>query len=425
MTPARSYTPSPTDSVSPTDLPASGPPSTHLVDPAVAESIQQWVEDVAVRLLEADRLLLRLAPRVGKSHLIGMLAETLGPTAIRVDGADFAEAEQTARRSKLKDALNETLEVHGSAQLLFDGYDRALMRSQGARLQSWLTHQLIDGENARDIGAIFTARCSTTVHLAGAGSPLMARVTPVLPPTLAEESSDAWFGDAALLADRAASDDHLTRALLIDKFELDTGYIADVRRAARRQLEIGGLDAAHDSYQARCAVHGLLHSAGKTLLLDRLESALFAAPESTPAWPEESLASVERFVDLVAGADEVIWSDRYMYRDIEPLRSFLKAVTDKSGARILLLGDSVVSDRRVTRAEMARLTSVVGVEARWMTPSQHRDLHERHLVTGVGGWVVPQVHVIVGLQARGSAVAAPTTGFGVDYWTVWRQSTQP
>lgn len=392
--------------------------------------IERWIEDVAVRLLEGERLLLRLAPRVGKTHFIGRLAATLGPTAVVVRGIDFTETEQASQRTQLQESLNRALATHGSAQLLFDGYDRALARSQGARLQAWLTSQVVDGVHARDIGAIFTARCSTAVHRGGAGSPLMSRVTPILPPTLdmatpPSETEHSWFGDAAVIVDRVSSTSHLTPQVLIDQFELDTSYITDVREVARAQIERGVLDAAHDSYPARCAVHGLIYAGGKTRLLERLETALLASPESDPAWPDQTSASIDRFVELISGADQVLWSDRYMYRDIEPLRSFLQAVVSRSETEIHLLGGRDVSERTVTRAEMARLTSLQGVSARWMTSSDFRDLHERHVVTGPGGWVVPQVHVIVGRQPPGSAVAARTSGFGVDYWTVWKRSIEP
>lgn len=402
----------------------------HLSGSAVTGTIESWVEDVAVRLLEGDRLLLRLAPRVGKTHLIGRLAAALGPTAIVVEGVDFTETGQSIQRAQLQAALSRALEAYGSAQVLFDGYDRALVRSQGARLQAWLTNQLVDGVHARDIGAIFTARCSTAVHREGAGSPLMSRVTPILPPTLDSvtsnsESGSSWFGDAAVITDRISSTSHLTPQVLIDQFELDTSYITDVRGAARTQIERGALDSIHDSYPARCAVHGLLHPGGKTRFLERLEPALLASPETDPCWPEQTSASIDRFVELISGADQILWSDRYMYRDIEPLRSFLQAIAVRSETEIHLLGGREVSDRTVTRAEMARLTSLKDVNARWMTQSDFRDLHERHLVTGPGGWVVPQVHVIVGRQHPGSAVAARTSGFGVDYWTIWKRSIEP
>lgn len=228
-----------------------------------------------------------------------------------------------------------------------------------------------------------------------------------------------------MIADRVSGTGHLTPQVLIDQFELDPSYITDVRGAAQVQIERGALDPSHDPYPARCAVYGLLHPSGKTRFLERIEPALLASPESNPAWPERPSASIDRFLELISGSDQVLWSDRYMFRDIEPLRSFLQAVIGRSGTKIHLLGGREVSDRTVTRAEMARLTSLKDVSARWMSPSDHRDLHERHLVTDTGGWVVPQVHVIVGRQQPGSAVAARTSGFGVDYWTIWGRSIEP
>lgn len=402
----------------------------HSKDSAVAEDLAGWIEEVAVRLLEGDRLLLRLAPRVGKSYLVRLLGATLGPTAVIVDGADFTEEDQAGQRARLQSALEATLEEHGSAQLLFDGFDRALIRTQGPRLQAWLTKQLIDGNHARDLGALFTARCSTATHRDGAGSPLMSRVAPILPPTRSAPNPGAelersWFGDAAVIADRVERVGELTPELLVDQFEVDPTFIADVRAAAGALIARGTVDPIHDSYAARCASYGLLHIGGKTRFLERLEPLLLGSQEPNPAWPEQTATSIERFVDLIAGADQVLWSDRYMFRDIEPLRSFVQAVVSRSDTEIHLLGGAEVNDRVVSRAEMARLTSLAKVSARWMTSSDFRNLHERHLVTGTGGWVIPQVHVIVGRQRPGSAVAAPTSGFGVDYWTIWKRSIDP
>jgi len=367
---------------------------------------------------------------MGKSHLVRLLATTLGPTAVVVDGADFTEADQAGQRARLQSALESTLEEHGSAQLLFDGFDRALMRTQGPRLQAWLTKQLVDGKHARDLGALFTARCSTATHRGGAGSPLMSRVAPILPPTGGAPTSEAevessWFGDAALLDDHVERVGELTPELLVDQFELDPTFLADVRATAGVLIARGTVDPVHDSYAARCAAYGLIHTGRKTRFLERLESSLLASPEPNPAWPEQFETSIDRFVDLIAGADQVLWSDRYMFRDVEPLRSFVQAVVSRSDTEIHLLGGARVSDRVVSKAEMARLTTLTKVSARWMTESDFRDLHERHLVTGIGGWVIPQVHVIVCRQRPGSAVAARTSGFGVDYWAVWERSIDP
>lgn len=229
-----------------------------------------------------------------------------------------------------------------------------------------------------------------------------------------------WFGGSSVLVARAIAAGELDAVALADRIENDATYLADVHRAANNLLvETGDVDGAAP-YSARSATHGLISTGTGTRLLERVRPALEALEADSPAWPGDWEGSVTRFVQLIAGADVVIWSDRYMYRDIEPLRRFLREVIERTGARVLLLGSGTVSDRRVSPAEIARLTSIPGVEARLMTHAQYRDLHERHLATGSGGWVLPQVHVLVGRQDPGSAVAAATTGFGVDYWEMWR-----
>lgn len=397
------------------------------------DAVQGWVEDTAYRLLGGQRILLRLSPRVGKSHLAQRLEEALGGSAVRVDGLDFTESSQMSQRESIEARLLSTIQSHGSAQLIFDSYDRALSRSQGARLQTWLSSRLIDSDYAQDVGALFTARCSTEIHRPGAGSPLMSRVTPIDPPLIDPmpavgddlNSAREWFGASALLAEQAHAPERFEPVPLADRFEQDPSYLDDVRKASAGAIANGRVDRDLDSFAARSAAHGLLTDSGTTKLFGRLRALLLAGPADDPVWPDDWTASLAKFSHLIAGASEVIWSDRYLYRDVEPLRAFLQAVTTKTGCKVRLLGGDVVSGRPVSRAELLRITGVPGVEARWMTQPDFRDLHDRHLVTGAGGWVIPQVHVIVGRQAPGSTVAAPAASFGVDYAAIWRRSLIP
>ena len=399
----------------------------------MSNTVQQWVDDVAYELLGGQRLLLRLSPRVGKSHLAKLLADELGRTAVVVDGAGFTGLSHAQQREQIEVPLMTAIADHGSAQLIFDSYDRAIVGPKGARLQTWLSSLLIDGRYAQDVGAIFTARCATEVNRAGAGSPLMSRVTPIDPPSLEREQDEdgelavmrEWFGRAALIAERAHAAESFEPVAVVDRFEQDLSYIEDIRKAASATVARGYLDLARDSFAARCAVYGLLTEDGTTKLFDRLQTALTEPLADDPVWPDNWAASVAKFSRLVAGADEVIWSDRYMYRDAEPLRAFLRAVTEKTKCKIRLLGGDRVSGRPVSRAELLSIATVPRVEARWMTPSDLVALHDRHLVTGTGGWVVPQVHVIVGRQAPGSTVVAPAASFGVDYLEIWRRSVAP
>lgn len=392
-----------------------------------------WVETVAYRLLDGKRLLLRLPPRLGKSYLSAKLSNHLGESAVLVDGRSFTESNQSAMRTQLQADLLQRLELHGSAQLIFDSYDHAISKTQGARLQNWLTSFLIDGEHARDTGALFLARSSTHVQKPGAGSPLMSRVTPVDPPAWPEtQTTDKvelyfrrWFGDSALLIDQAGHPKVGQASAIADRAERDLSYIRDVQKAASGNLHSGPCDKESLSYEERSAHQGLTSLSGHTQLYDRLASQLLATPESSPTWPDSFRESCNKLASLVAGSQFVIWSDRFMFRDIEELRHLMQEVVAQTGCKFLLLGAREVSQRLVSSAEMARLTTLNDVEARWMTAVDYPDLHDRHLFTGNGGWIMPQVHVVVGRQRVGNAVAAAATAFGVDYPQIWRRSITP
>ncbi len=110
--------------------------SMHSKNSTVPESITGWIEDVAVRLLEGRQTAPSTCTPIGKTHLVRLLAATLGPTAVVVNGADFSEANQASQACSASVELEATLEAHGSAQLLFDGFDRALIRTHGTAAAS-------------------------------------------------------------------------------------------------------------------------------------------------------------------------------------------------------------------------------------------------------------------------------------------------
>ncbi|BAS07716.1 hypothetical protein AHiyo4_11380 [Arthrobacter sp. Hiyo4] len=345
---------------------------------------------------------------------MGRLGAELGGSAVLIDGADFSALSQEDQRARIEVPLLAAIEKHGSAQLIFDSYDRAIVGPKGARLQSWLTSRLIDGAYAQDVGSIFTARCGTELTRTGAGSPLMSRVTPLDPPRLQLEDIEAdeqntiheWFGESALLAERATNSGSFDPIAIADRFEQDLSYIDDVQKAASAAIARGYMNRESDSFAARCAAYGLLTEKGTTILHERLRPALTATSATDPKWPGDWEACIAKFSQLVAGAHEVIWSDRYMYRDIQTLRAFLKKVTERTTCNIRLLGGQAVNDRSISVAEMHLLNNLACVEARWMTDADYWILHDRHLDIGLGGWVLPQVHVIVGKQDPGSAVVA-------------------
>jgi len=398
----------------------------------MTRSTSAWIEEVAYKLVGGQRFILRLPPRVGKTYLVRELAEFIGSSAIYVDGHAFTDMTHKAELEALASRIEETVKGPGGAQVLFDSYDTAVSRPGGARLQNWLSRRLIDGVNAQDIGAMFTARCSTQVERPGAGSPLLSRVSPIDPPKLGispiadvAPEVEEWFGDSSLLADQALSTEDFSPTTVADRCEQDRSYLQDVREAAPEVLRRQRIDEEFDSVGARSAASGLFTSAGPTLLFKRLEASLQPPPSMDPRWPSVLAGSVQKFADLVAGAQTVTWCDRYMYRDIQPLRSFLQAVVTTAGCQVRLLGAPAIGDRGISRAEMLRLNLIPGVEARFITPADHYDLHDRHVFVGSGGFVVPQVHVIVGEQRPGSAVAAAVSRFGVNYDVVWERSIQP
>lgn len=397
------------------------------------KSVQKWVDDTSYELLGGRKLILRLSPRVGKTHLMKILSNELGDSAVFVDGSEFAGLSHAQQQERIETPLKSAIEKHHSAQLIFDSYDKAIEGSKGTRLQNWLSSRLIDGADAQDIGAIFTARCNTEIERASAGSPLMSRVTPIDPPLLKpmEEDDETftairdWFGEAAILSERAHTSNSFNPTTLADRLEQDLSYIEDVRKSLSGVITRGYLDRELDSYPARCASYGLMTEKGTTKLFDRLHPLLTTKAADDPLWPEDWEKSIEKFSRLIADANEVIWSDRYMYRDTIALKAFLRKVTQKTRCKILLLGAENINGRSISRPEMLSLCTVPKVEARWITPSDYSALHDRHLATGTGGWVVPQVHVIIGLQTPGSTVVAQTSAFGVDYTAIWRRSIAP
>jgi hypothetical protein len=398
----------------------------------VLQSIVDWVEDASLQLLGGNRLLLRLPPRHGKTFLTSLVKETLGETSIRVDGINFPEGDQKLIREALRKKIIETVERHGSAQLIFDNYNVAVNRNQGKLLDVMLNGVLIDHEVSREVGALFTARCSVRLDHRGAGSPLMSRVQPLSPPHISrllpgdldESGLQEWFGDSALLVEQCLSVNAGVAVTLADRFEMDRSYIGDVLAVAKTELESKQIDDMTMTYAARCAVSGLITMDGPTGLYSRLQKIFFELDEGSAAWPANVEASAKKFASLLGGASEVIWFDRYMFRDIEYLRNFAIRVADQTSCRLLLVGSRTVSEREVSRAEMWRLSSLSNVDARWLAPSDYSLLHDRHLVTGDGGWVMPQVHVVVGRQAPGSAVVAPVSSFAMDYRSVWHRASE-
>jgi hypothetical protein len=380
-------------------------------------------------MFDGKTLLFFTPARLGKTYLARQVLGVLSDTALYIDGKGFTEDNQAALRDEVQSEVDNLIRRHGCAQIIFDSYERALQRSQGGRLQSWLNNLLVDGTNARDIGALFTARSGAPIIKTGAGSPFTSRAVEVDSPQLPDRAEYAsirsWLGDSVLLAQQAGDLENFTPTSTVDRLRRDLSYLHDVRQAAGVSLAANIFDGDELTYVQRSAHQGLTTEGGQTRLYAALESDIHESPSSSPVWPASSVAAERKFASMLAGSTQAIWSDRFMYRDAIPLRAFAAKAIASTGCKIRLLGKPEVSDRRVSRAEMGVLNSLPGLEARWMHEADITALHDRHLALDTGGWVLPQVHVIIGKQHPGSAVVAPTSEFGVDYEQVWRRAIAP
>ncbi|MGH9046759.1 MAG: AAA family ATPase, partial [Acidimicrobiales bacterium] len=153
---------------------------------------------------------MRGLPRTGKTLLARAVADLLGETAFYFDGATITEDNQAEEHARLQAEVDSRVNTHDCAQLVFDGYGRAVRRSRGAILHSQLYGQLIDGDRSRDIGAIFTSRYADALDIKVSGSPLLGRVTSFELPRLTEEDAAtlgldlevarSYFGDLTAFA---------------------------------------------------------------------------------------------------------------------------------------------------------------------------------------------------------------------------------
>lgn len=389
-----------------------------------AKSISNWVDDISLRLIGGQHLLLRTPPRLGKTRLLHRVVEAIGSSAIYVDGKKFNEENQRECQANLFGKLEESLKQSGESQIVFDSADSALRLSQGPGLEGRLYREIINGPFSSSIGVIISARCSTSIQRLRSGSPLAGRLQPVTPPHghhLPDQSRE-WVGNSSLLA-LAISE--VGEEFLADRLEQDTSYISDVRAAAVDSLQGIAPDPTLLGYVERTALEGLLYEGGWTKLYHRLSKKLLAEDHGAPFWPSTLQESASKFATLIDGHSTAIWNDRYMYRDIIPLKNFLSLVRSQTDCNLRLMGGRSVSQRDVSTHEIDILRQVPGVECRFINATDYPDLHERHLSLGSSGWVLPQVHVIVQRQRAGNAIIAPAAAFPFNYSDIWRRSVVP
>ncbi|WP_420898575.1 hypothetical protein [Cryobacterium algoritolerans] len=372
---------------------------------------------------------------MGKSYLAEAVRTRLGGTAFLVQGGTFTEENQLTLRENMRDSILKAVETTGNAQLVFDDYHRALKRTQGQRLQANLVALLIDGAQARDIGAILFARCSTPIHLPGRGSPLVSRCSFLWMPRWATDdlsgtdldpdAVDVAVGSSASLLSIAEVQGSLELGPLKQRLSIDAERVLDdlpvkaVLTLAGRGVGIELADVEQRSLDG-------LYRVGKgptTLALDA--DLVHLAMQRNTGWPSGLNDSARHFAQLLDGRGSAIWCDRYLFKSLSELAEFVSIVRSHTPARLCLLGTERPGDTYVSPAEIrAELDLFTDVECRFMLPADRSPLHDRHLALRgeLGGWVVPTADVVVGKVRGGSSIATRAPAFPVDYDKIWQRS---
>lgn len=394
-----------------------------------------WIEATSERLLQGDRLYSVFLPHFGATQLASEVAQMLGQTCIQVDGKSFTEANQEELRDRLISDVTRSVEKYGSAQLIFDNYHAALKRTKGGRLQAALVALLIDGQLARDVGALLLARLSGRIHLDTNGSPLLSRsaawalpriIESDLPPGADIDAARRQWGHISIpmgLYSSHLDDDAYTDRM--SSLRASASFIAaDVSFAAREtilgrvdsiHLSRGELDAA-EAFTSHGVASHLARESGIMLMIDK------------PEIPVESALSdrVQTFSQLIGQADRVLWCDRYLFVDVPRLVDFIRKLRRLTGAELCLLAMQSTGDgRSLATADLTALRSVPGVKYRFIQESDFRLLHDRHLVhfASGSGYVLSTARVMLGIDPVGSSVITRASSFGVDYSAVWNHSS--
>lgn len=400
-----------------------------------APSVQEWVSLTSERVIQGDRLYTLAPPHFGATTLSQLISDYLGESAIYVDGSTFTEANQDDERDALIAMLQKTVNAHGLAQLVFDNYHSALKRTKGGRLQASLVALLVDGAQARDIGALFFARLIGPIHLDTRGSPLISRSLAWPLPRIHQDDLEA----GADLEECRRRWGHLAVPMgLTGGVIKDTNYgqrVADVRVSgpsiatdfplAVRAAILGGYDLSRLTVGERDAVDAFRVNDGLTQLTR--DANLDAHLEvSEVAVDHVNSSPADFFTELVGDTDRVVWCDRYLFSEIPRLADFLRRVRRLTGAEINLLGLRQIRDTAVpSDGELSALRAIPGVKVRFMNESDVRLLHDRHLarIHSGGGFVLPTSRVLLGLDVPGSAVVTRASSFGVDYESIWSGSS--
>lgn len=399
-------------------------------------SERAWLDDLTERVLTGEIVYTRAVPRWGLSIACASVTEALGQSAVSVRGRDFTEDNQKSMREKLDADIANALDRTGCAQLIFDDYGRAVRRSQGGALHSMLYRLLVDAPGARDTGAFLVARPSDSLDLNFSGSPLLSRAVFTPLPLLGVEDATELKLSLSELKTLAGDSTWLARQLIgestriaelraVEHLDVDRRRLVKALPPDAIELLLGARDLADVGLVGletlRC-LGSLSEGTGFEPSTFVKKSKLL--PEvglQSPAWPSTEAESVSRFADLLAGADDAIWVDRYALAQPGRLRAFIEQLRSHTAARLRLL----VSDDRDRRgfADEIReaLAGVVGVEVRFMTRLDRHRLHDRHLVLpALGcGFVLPTAGVVLSVDDPGSAVAVSLPALPLNYGECW------
>ncbi len=402
-------------------------------------SERRWIDGLAERVFDGEIVLARAVPRWGITAVCEALSDTLGESVVRVDGRLVTEENQKVFREELDSNIRAAINRTGVAQLLFDNYGRAIRRSQGGHLHSLLYRALVDSPTARDTGALLTARPNDMLDPGFAGSPLISRVRPLVLPALDHDDAEllgislsdlrvlagdsTWLArhllDGGLRQGRVSAVEHLTHdrrriveALPPGAVNKLAGGTATSRLdvISREALMCFGCIGPTDEFEPATLVV-------ESALIDEFRA-------QNPSWPASLDESVERFADLLAGAENAFWVDRWIFSRPSRTREFLDRLRVHTSARLRLLTSDDRDRGAFAQSIAAALEGIEDVEVRFMHWSDRRLLHDRHLALPAlkTGYILPTANVVLAVDDPGNAVAARIPA--VDYTPYWSRASR-
>ena len=354
----------------------------------------------------------------------------------------ITETNQKAMRDKIDADVAAAIDKTGCAQLIFDDYGRAIRRSQGGTLHSMLYRLLVDSEAARDTGALLVARSGDMLDLNFSGSPLISRAQAVVLPTLTEEDAAALGVELDDLKDRAGESTWLARRFM--NVDCPAGSCqrsgAPEQRSTTDRRGVAPRRGRDSCRRSICRELGRHQLRGPPMPRQHRRRRAISSPRRSSASPtswtnfscrtldgQETLSeSVQRFADLLAGVEDAIWVDRYLFSEPSRVCNFLAKLRRLTTARLRLL----VSDDRdrfgFARDISSALDGVDNVEVRFMERHDRRRLHDRHLVLPASrsGFVLPTAGVILGADDPGSAVSVPMRALPINYADCWARGSR-